>query len=128
MPTGLDEKDTGIFHGGEAARSTAVEFRGRVWQTRQKIGISVGAAHAILEGVVERGEKHEPAPDSRIVVSHFADTFERFVIREYTKLCAPEVTSKLFDDSENPASFQVERSPVSLRVEGSAADVTDRMH
>ena len=33
-PTGPDEEDTTIIHGGKAARSTAVVFRDRLWQTR----------------------------------------------------------------------------------------------
>ena len=50
---GPDEEDTANIHAGEGARSTAVVFRGRLWQTGQEIGISVGAALAVLKGVVE---------------------------------------------------------------------------
>ena len=57
-------------------------FRGRLWQTRHKIGISVGAALAVLEGVVERCEKLEPPLDSRVVIPQFANAFERLVIRD----------------------------------------------
>ena len=52
-PAGSDEEDTAIIHGGEAARSAAVVFRGRPWHTRQEIGISVGVNHVVLEEVVE---------------------------------------------------------------------------
>ena len=86
MPAGPGEEDTAIFNGGEAARSSAVVLRGRLWQTGQEIGISVGAALAVLGGVVERGEKLEPLLDSRIVISHFVNPFERLVIREDAKL------------------------------------------
>ena len=55
-PAGPDEEDTAIIHGVEAARSTAVVFRGRLWQTGQEIGISVGAALGVLKGVVERDD------------------------------------------------------------------------
>jgi len=41
---------------GEA--SSAVVFRGRRWQTGQKIGISIGAALAVLERVVGRHLNH----------------------------------------------------------------------
>ena len=88
-PAGPDEEGTAIFHGGEVARSTAVLFRGRFWQTGQKIGISVGAALAILEGVVEHCEKLEPPLDSCIVIPHFANAFERLVIRVDAKVRAP---------------------------------------
>ena len=88
-PAGPDEEDTASFQGDEAARSSAIVFRGRLWQTGQKIGISVGAALAVLEGVVERCEKLEPPLDSRVVIAHFANAFERLVIREDAKLRAP---------------------------------------
>ena len=67
-PAGSDEEDTAIVHGDEAARSSAVVFRGRLWQTGQEVGISV--ALAVFEGVAERGEKLEPPLDSRIAVSY----------------------------------------------------------
>ena len=79
-PAGPDEEDTAIFRGDEAARSSAVVFRGRLWPTGQKIGIFIGAALAVLEGVVERCEKLEPPLDSRLVVPHFANAFERLVM------------------------------------------------
>ena len=124
-PAGPDEEDIAIFRGVEAARSTAVVFRGSLWQTGQEVGLSIGAALAALESVVERGEKPEPRLDSRIVVSHIADAFECLVTREDAKLGAPEVGSKEFDGPDNAASLQVERSPVPLRIKGSAADVRD---
>ena len=46
-----------MLHGDEAARSSAVVFRGRLWQTGQEIGISVGDARAVLESVAERGDE-----------------------------------------------------------------------
>ena len=103
-------------------------FRGRLWQTGQEIGISVGAALAVLEGVVERGEKLEPPLDSRIVVAHFADAFERLVIGKYAKLRAPEVASKAFDGPDNAASFQVEWNSVPLGIGGNTVDVSDGPH
>ena len=82
-------KITTIFHGDEAAIFSAVVFCGRFWQTGQKIGFSVGAALAVLEGVIGRCEKLEPPLDSRVVISHFANAFECLVIREDVKLRAP---------------------------------------
>ena len=82
----------------------------------------------MLGGVVERGEKLEPPLDSRIVVSRFADAFERLAIRKFSNLRAPKVASKAFDGPDNAASFHVERSPVPLGIEGSPADVCDGPH
>ena len=59
-PAGPDEEDTAIFHGDEAARSSAVVFRGRPWQAGQKIGISVGAALAVLDGILDFSTSMEP--------------------------------------------------------------------
>ena len=77
-----------MLHRGEAARSSTVAFRGKLWQTGQEIGTAFGAALAVLEGVVKRGEKHEPPLDSRIVISYFAHAFKH-LIREDAKLRAP---------------------------------------
>ena len=126
-PPGPDDEVTAIIYGGEAARPTAVVFRGGDWQTGQKVGISVGASLAVLERVVECGENLEPPLDSRSEVSHFADACQRLVIRRYAKFRAPEV-AEAFNGPDNAASFQVERSPVSLGIEGSAADVSDGPH
>ena len=82
------DEDTAVFHEDEAARSSSVVFRVRLWQTGQKISISVCAALALLKGVVERCEKLEPPLDSRIVIPHFANAFERLVIREGANLRA----------------------------------------
>ena len=117
-PAGPDEEGTANYHGGEAARPSAVVFRGRLWQMRREIGVSIGAALAVLQGVVERGEKLEPPLDSRVVISHFVSAFERLVIRGDAKPRAPEVASKAFDGPDNAVSFQLKRSPVPLRIEG----------
>ena len=123
-PEDPDKEDTAINHRGEAARSTAVVFRGRLWQTGQEIGISIDATLAVLEDVVGRGEKIEPPLDARIVVSHFADAFEHLMIRKDAKLRAP----KSRRGPNNAASLQVDRGPVPLGIEGSTADVSDGPH
>ena len=41
-------------------------------KTGQQVGISVGAARAMLERVVERGEKLELPLNARVVVPHYA--------------------------------------------------------
>ena len=103
-PARPDEEDNAIFHGGEPARSTAIVFRGRLWQTGQEIGISVGDSLTVLEGVVESGEELEAPLDPRIVVGHFADAFERLVIRNDAKLCAEVASKVLMAQTMLPAS------------------------
>ena len=72
------------------------------------MGVSVGAALAVLECVAERGEKLEPPLDAHVVVPHFADALERLVIRNYAKPRVPKVDSKVFDGPGNAANFQVQ--------------------
>ena len=103
-------------------------LRGRLCQIRQEIGISVNVSLAVLEGEVERGETLETPLNSHIVVSHFADAFERLQVRNDAKLRTTNVASKAFDCSENAASFQVDPSPVPLGIEGSAADARHEPH
>ena len=62
-------------------------FRGRLWQAGEKISIAVGAALAVLESVVERGEELEPPMDSRVVVPYLGDALQYFVVQKYAKLC-----------------------------------------
>ena len=94
----------------------------------RKLAFPLALALRVLEGVVERCEKLEPPLDSRVVISHFTNAFEGLVIREDAKLRAPYVASQAFDGPDNAASFQVKRSPVPLRIESSAADVSDGPH
>ena len=49
-------------------------------------------------------------------------------MRQYEKILAPKVASKVFDGPDNAVSFQVERSPVTLGIERSEADVSDGPH
>ena len=92
------------------------------------MSISICASFAVFEGVVERGEKFEPSLDSRIVVSHFADAFERLEIRQDAKLRAPEAASKALDGPDNATSFHVKRGPAPLKIGSSAADISDGPH
>ena len=117
-PAGPDDGYTAIIHGGEAAISTAVVFRGRLWQTGQEIGFSVGVALAVLESVVERGEKLEPSLDSRIVVYHFADAFELLGNGKDAKLSAPEVASKAFDGPDNSCQLPSRAKSSASRIRG----------
>ena len=84
-------------------------FRDWLWQTEQVIGISVVVALAVLDGVVERGEKLESPLDSRIVISNVADAFKRFEIREDTILRTLEVASKAFDGQTMPPASKSSR-------------------
>ena len=62
------------------------------------------------------------------MVSRFADTFERVVIRKRVNVRALEIASKAFHGSINAVSFRVERTPVPLGVKCSAADASNGPH
>ena len=89
----------------------------------RKIGDAAGAAFAILECAIERGEELEPSLDSGVVVPHFAHAFQCLVVREYSELGAPKVAAKAFESPDDAASLQINRCPMPLRVERSSADV-----
>ena len=88
-PAGSDEGDTTVLDGSESARPTAVVFCGGLRQAREKISISVGAALAVLEDVVGRGEELKPMLDSCVVVPYLAGALKCFVVRKYAKLRPP---------------------------------------
>ena len=70
----------------------------------------------------------KPPLDMRIVVPDVADLFHCLVVYSDEEFCAPKVATRTVDCPENAASFQVERSAMSLLVEGSAADVGGKLH
>ena len=114
-----------ILNRGETCRTIAVMFRGRHRQARQEVGVAVRASFAVVEGVVERGEKLEPSLDSGVVIPHFADAFQCLLVREYTELNAPEVAAEAFEIPDDAASLHIKRSPMPFRVEHSSTDVRD---
>ena len=85
-----------------------------------------GAALDLVEDAVEHGENLEPPLDARIVASHFADTFDRLVIRKNAKRRSRKVASNKRNGKDNAASFEVEQVPAPLDIE--AADVSDGPH
>ena len=58
------------------------------------------------------------------MVPRFADIFYFLVVQINDVLRAPKVASKALDGPGNAVSFQVERSPVSLRAEGGTVDTS----
>ena len=100
-------------------------FRGRLWQTRQEVGVAVRASFSVFEGVIECGEELEPSLDSDVVVPHFAYAFQSLVVGEYPELGAPEVAAEALESPGDAASLQIERIPMPFRVQRSSADVRD---
>ena len=68
--------------------------------------------------VAERRETLKPPLYSCLMVAHFADAFERLVIRKGAKRRTSKVTLKYFDGPHNDASFQVERILVAIQNRG----------
>ena len=117
-----------IVYRGEAARNAAVVFSRRLWQPREEVSITICASLSLLWFVVKRGEVLEPPLDSRVVVSNFSDFFQNLVNRENARLRTPKVASKALDRPYDAACFQIERRPMSFRVEGSAAYIGNGPH
>lgn len=72
--------------GGGVAKPTAVVFRGGLWKTGQRIGVSVGAALTVLECVTQYGERLEPPIDARVVTPYFAEALGRLVVRNNSNI------------------------------------------
>ena len=100
-------------------------LRGRLWQAGQEVGVAVGVTFAALECVVERGEDLEPPLGLCIVGLHFANALQYLVVGEYAALSPPKLPSEVFEGPNDAAGLQIKRSPMSLRVELSTADIRD---
>ena len=50
------------------------------------------------------------------------------MVRKKVGLCYPNVASKTFENPDEAASFQIQRSTVSLRIHCSTTDVPDRVY
>ena len=107
----------------EAAGTTAVVLSCWPRQMREEICIIVGPALSVLESVVECGEILAPLLDSRVVVPNLSDVFQSFVFLTNAKLRVPKVSSKMLDRPIIAICLQIEQSPISFRVEGSAANM-----
>ena len=59
------------------------------------------------------------------MVPYFADALQCFVVQTCAKLCPPWVASESLDSPDKAASFQVRLDPVPLRIEISAADISN---
>ena len=74
QPAGPSEVDTAISngvgacqpHGVKACQATVVVLRSRLWQAGRKFGDAVGAAFAVLECAIERGDELKLPLDSCI--------------------------------------------------------------
>ena len=83
-PAGSDEEYITVLNGVrllDPLRSCSVTGSGK--RDRKSAFISVGAAYAVFEGVVEGSEELKPPLDSRVMVPYFADALKRFVVRKY---------------------------------------------
>ena len=55
-------------------------LRGRLWKVGQEVGVTVRAAFAVLECVVERSDELEPPLDSSAVVPHVIYAFQGLMV------------------------------------------------
>ena len=120
-----DEKYTFFFGQSETAGAVAVALRRRQGQVGQEVGVPVGTAFARFQGVAVRSEDFQPSVYPRVVFSDLVEAFERLVIRKLSGFRTPKVAAKALDAPDDAARFQIERSPVAFRLDGSAADEHD---
>ena len=75
--------------------------------------------------VYSRIEELEPSLDSGVMVPHFAYAFQYLVVGEYVELGSPRVAAEAFENPNDAAGLQINRSPMPFQVERSSADVRD---
>lgn len=68
MPSGWVEEETIVLKRGEAARPATVVICCGLWRTGHTISSFDGTALSVPKCVVERGEKLEPALNTRVVI------------------------------------------------------------
>ena len=79
------------------------------------IGVTVGAAVAVLQRLVVCREEFKPSLDSGVVLSNLGETLEGLVVREDAEGGTPRISVEALDVPDNAASLDVERCPVALR-------------
>ena len=99
-----------------------VEPRRRQREAGDKIGVVVGTAFAIFQGIVVRGAEVYPPLYSRVVFCDLVEAFERLVTRNKSETGTPQVTAKVFDAPDDAARFQIERDPVTFILDGGATN------
>ena len=121
----MDKVDAHGVGSGEAVGSGAVEVGGWLWESRKKIGIAIGGASPVFQGVGVSGEELQLALDASVVFADLSNTLKRLVVRVDAELGGPEVAAETFDGPNDAAGFEVKRGPGSFVVEGGAADKDD---
>ena len=86
------------------------------------IGVTVGAAVAVLQRLVVCREEFKPSLDSGVVLSNLGETLEGLVVREDAEGGTPQTSAEALDALNDAASLEIERCPGAIRLEGSAAD------
>ena len=116
-----DEEYAFFIGRSKRAGAPVVKLRRRQREAGEKVIVPVGTAIAIFHGVFVRGKEFYPLLYSRVVFCDLVEAFERLVVRTKSETGTPQVTTKALDP-DDAAHFQIERGPVTFRLDGSAAD------
>ena len=90
----------------KTAGPTAVELHRRQRQVREKVGVPVGTAFAIFQGVPVRGKELYLLLYSQVVFCDLVEAFEHLVVRKKAAIGAPQATAKALDDPDDDPRFQ----------------------
>ena len=80
----------------------------------------------VLQSIAVCRDEFDPSLNSGVVLSNLGGAFERHVVRKNADGGTPQITTEARDAPGDAASLEIERCPVTLRLEGSAADENDR--
>ena len=121
----LDEVDVDGVWAGEAVGAGSVEVGSWLWEAGKEVGVAVGRAFPVLQGVGVCGEELQPALYTGVVFADLGDVLQRFMVGVDEELGRPKMASEALDGPDDATGFEVEGGPCSLVVEGGAADEKD---
>ena len=104
-----------------APRSFSVKSSG-IREIKSAFLLALPLAHLRVQSNAVRNSCHH-WERAFVVVPYVSDTLQCFMVRCFAKFHAPYFTSDFCDGTDNAGSFQVQRGPLLLEIEGSPADI-----
>ena len=102
----------------EVVRSGAVEVGGRLWEAGEEVGVAVEPTFLILQSVGVCGEELQPTLYVCVVLAGLGIIPKRLVIKVDEELGRAEMTTEVFDGTDDATGLEAKRCPTSFVVVG----------